>query len=390
MSRINLILILFTALLFSVTEAFGQEYPVPGQFGDFNEYYEAKQKVFSSAYARNVQFKTSIKTKYGRENYIGLKSDSTGYRLFHLYPEHSIWYSSYKDVPCNDQKADYPDTATCIKQDFSAVDSIQVHKHEIDVDSTLAYSLISLWHEMLMSSRYHRSNVISTGGITYQYSSFIPMRGKTYAYSRNPDPITFAGRFAEVNDLIRKLFHTDTATKSDTYSDQLRQNTHELLADLYQHGDKNLTRGRPEPWLSACSSELIQSFAHDYCWQTKLSYNEYPDFIIAVINGDNYNFILVHFTSEEEFKQTKFYPVYAMQERDPNNTFLIRNFYYPMNPWEISDLRTSTHHGQIRIFGYYDGDKLFINFTGFADRKDPRKRMDIGRDSRWMSADDIF
>ncbi|WP_069132791.1 hypothetical protein [Rhodohalobacter halophilus] len=394
MKKFSLLIIFLVFILPEI--ALTQEYLIPGNSHVYNHSYaNALRTVFSDAYKRDVKFSVQISSKYGIETMAGLKSDSTGNYLFHLQPEESIWYSSWIEVPCEDAHSveSRPRTGgerTCSRQSFESVDTISVKKRTLKIEDSLAKILHDVWSEMILASRYYVDRRISTGGVTYNFESkvFGPVTG----HIQNPNEGTLPYKLSRISTNMIRSVRSENRSEQDSLLMEMNNQAHTLMADLLKSGEEIPRSFVSHRFLSACTSDLSKQIEFDYCWQTNLTQNDFPDFITAKRNGDDFEFNFLSFIDESNFKSVNFTPAVARYERDPDisNIAYYRQYYYPIEPWEIIDIKSGTFGGKHRIFGHIDDKRIVISFQGILEALNTREALNIKDSSQWFPVSELF
>lgn len=394
MKKFSLLIIFLVFLLPEI--ALTQEHLIPGNSHVYNHSYaNALRTVFSDAYERDVKFSVQISRKYGTETMAGLKSDSTGNYLFHLQPEESIWYSSWIEVSCEDAHSveSRPRTGgerTCSRQSFESADTISVKKRTLKIEDSLAKILHDVWSEMILASRYYVDRRISTGGVTYNFESkvFGPVTG----HIQNPNEGTLPYKLSRISTNMIRAVRSKNPSEQYSILTEMNDQAHTLMTELLANGEQVPRSYTNFRFLSACTSELSEQIEFDYCWQTRLTQNNFPDFITAKYNGDEYEFSYFNFKNESDFKSVSFTPAVARYERDPNSSTITiyRQYYYPIEPWEIIDIMSGSYGIEHRIFGHLDEENVVISFQGILEKRNTREALNIKDSSRWIPISELF
>lgn len=392
----QLYLLIISLFIFLPEIVYAQEHLIPGNSRVYQHAYaNALRTVFSDAYERDVKFSVQISSKYGTETMAGLKTDSTGNYLFHLQPEESIWYSSWIEVPCEESHSveSRPRTGgerTCSRQSFSSVDTISVQKQAFKIEDSVAKILHDVWSEMILASRYNVDRIISTGGVTYNFESnvFGPVTG----HIQNPREGTLTYKLSSISNNIIQAVQSENPSEQDSILTEMSNHAHSLMAELLKNGEEVPRSFSNFRFLSACTSELSELIEFDYCWQTNLTQSNFPDFITAKRNEDGYEFSYVSFTDDSNFKSVNFTPAVARYERDPSssNVSIYRQYYYPLEPWEIIDIKSGTFGREHRIFGHIDDEEIVISFQGILETRVTREALNIQDSSSWFPISELF
>lgn len=405
--RCSLWSLLCTVIIFLITvkPSTAQDNLIPGYWGSTGNYELALKTVFMEAYNRETRLRVQIQSKYGTENMTGVRSDSTGYYLFYLIPENSVWNSSWVDVPCRDSDGKIlpeSEKRSCSQLDFSSVDTLQVNRYQTAIDSSLAQNLISLWGEMLVRSSYRQKRLtVSTGGTTYQYSAFKFGLGNIQGYSSNPKEGSYTGDLAAISRLMRNASRAESKANSDSLLSQIDIKADSLLGKLLSFGDVVPSRTHINRTLKGCDSTYRNVVENIYCWQAYLTDDEIPNLIIANKNTGDYFFELVDLSDLTDISKVQIIPVMSIHNlfNSDENPFGWNDFL--LEPWDIVDLTTNTRNNEFQIFGYkeftieneqlkYSPDSIIIKFDGLFSNRDKRVRLDIDGDHGWFSIRDIF
>jgi len=391
--------------LFTANTAIAQMNLTPGSDTSSGNYDLALKTVFKEAYDQHVRARVQIRTKYGVENMTGIRSDSTGFTLFHLLPDHGVSGSGWIEVPCRDSEGNLlpqNSSRTCIRTDYSSADTIKVNRFETKIDSSLAGLLTNLWGEMLIRSRYEPISYISTGGITFEYSSSGFGLGNIYGHSRNPNEGTFTGDFAEISLLMREAAKSETKAETDSLVNLIKYNADKLMADLLNRGDHVPERKNSNTTLRGCDPKYREMMNSNYCWQAFLTDEEHPYLIIANQTDRGYRFELAELSDPSEIKRVHIIPMISLQSPFINrdNTFAGWQMYL-LEPWDIVDLRTSTLNQYLRVFGFreftlendnihYNENSVIISFDGLLSHRDFRIRLDVDGENAWFPIKSLF
>lgn len=400
----SIIYIAFISLFITLPST-AQNHLIPGYWGTSDNYESALKTVFSEAYVPEVRLRVQIQSKYGTENITGVRTDSTGYHLFHILPEKSVWYSSWVDIPCRDSDGnELPERPgkTCSSLDFSSVDTIRVSNFQTAIDSSLAQKLISLWEETLIQSSYREaSNAISTGGVTYQYSAFKFGLGNIQGYSRNPEDSTFTGKFTALSRLMRSTAMSEINVVSDSLINQINVKADLLMKELLNYGDTPPSRTQLNRILRGCDAKFRDMVENDYCWQAYLTDNEVPNLIIANKNTEEYIFEMVDLADISDIKKIQIIPVISIHHPSKRGEKFAGWQNYLLEPWDIVDLMTHTQSVDWQVFGYrnftlendkihYNSDSVIIRFDGLFSNRDKREHLMVVGDHEWFSITSLF
>lgn len=379
---------------------------VPGTWSDFTNYYQALRTVFNEAYTPSVKLRVQTQTKYGVEIMTGIRSDSSGHALFQLVPEDKVWSSSYIDVPCTDSDGNelpaHPGT-TCMRHDFSSVDTIRVSRLETPIPASLGQKLTNLWQEMLVRSSYlNHSGGMSTGGVTYTYSAYVTGPGFITAYSRNPDEGTLTGQLEEITKLMKKAVVQESVSEKDSLFHQIDLMAGGLLADLLDKGDSlPLRSGGNTRTLKGCTSELSSLVENEYCWQGYLTNDGSTTLLIANKVSGAYYFELVDVSNVSDQRRVHVIPTLSIHGTIKMDQHFPGWQNYIMEPWDIVDIMTNSQNNQLHVFGYrdftlknenikYDQDSVIIQFDGLFSRRDKREVLQIEGEHGWFSISELF
>jgi len=400
----GIICIVFISLITTSTSS-AQNNLIPGYWGSSDNYELALKTVFSEAYDRSVRVRVQIQSKYGIENITGIRADTTGYYVFHIIPEESVWYNSWVEVPCKDSEGNkLPENTgrTCKSLDFSSVDTIRVNNFQTAIDSSLAQKLISLWEEMLVQSSYkQKTNIISTGGTTYQYSAFKFGLGNIQGYSRNPEKDTYTGVFSSISSLMRDAARVESEQTTDSLLSIIDSKSDNLMQELLSYGDKAPTRAENIRTLRGCTDEYRNIVDSNYCWQAYLTDDENPNLIIANnINGE-YVFEFIDLSDPDEMSKIHVLPVISIHSPYKRGENFTGWQNYLLEPWDIVDLMTNTRNNELQVFGYkeftleneniyYRPNSVIIQFDGLLSNRDRRVRLDINGNHEWFRIMSLF
>ncbi|PWN06638.1 hypothetical protein DDZ15_08980 [Rhodohalobacter mucosus] len=346
-----------------------------------------------------------MQAKYGIENMTGIRADTTGYELFHIRPEESIWYGSWVEDQCKDSEGnDLPENSgrTCRTQDFSSVDTIRTKSYQTAIDSTLAQKLISLWEEMLVRSSYKQvSNTMSTGGVTLQYSAFKFGYGQMIGYSRNPDQYTYTGELANISFLMLQAARTESAIDTDSLINQIDYRADSLLGELLDYGNKAPERARNNTVLKGCVDEYRNMTNSIYCWQGYLNNDEKPYLIVANKRDEEFVFEILEISDSAVTNRVHILPVISINSPYKWDDKFSGWQNYLLEPWDIFDLMTNTKNNELQVFGYrefslenenifYQPNSVIIRFDGLLSGRDKRERLDINGDHEWFKITSLF
>ena len=390
--------------VFSVNDTLAQNHLTPGYSGSSGDYDLALKTVFKEAYSSDVKLRVQIKGD-GIESMTGIRSDSTGFHIFHLRPTERIRYSMFTDRDCiNIYGNELPEVEgrNCQKRDFSSEDSLQVNRFQISIDSSLAYLLTSLWEEMLIMSKYQPQKSIMIGGTTYyDYSAFLFGYGIIYAHKREPQEGTFTGDLAAISKLMISAATAERSVISDSLINQIEIRADKLMRKLLRYGDDTPSRSELNKTIKGCESEYREIVESAYCWQAYLASDEIPTLLIANKTNGSYLFEFVDITNPVEIRKIHVLPVQSIRSLFNRHDPKIQWEYYLMEPWDIIDLITNTMNGDFQVFGYnnftlsnenihYTKNSFIIHFDGVVPSRDMRVKLDIDGESGWFSVKDLF
>jgi hypothetical protein len=391
--------------LLPVSPSQAQSNLVPGNWGEFTNYDQALRTVFSEAYVPYVYLRVQTQSKYGIEIMTGVRSDSSGYTMFQLEPEDNVWSSSYVEFPCLDSNGNELPArpgSTCLRQDFSSVDTIRVSRVETPIPANLAQKLTTLWQEMLVRSSYlNQPSGMSTGGVTYTYSAFLDDPGFVSAYSRNPDEGTLTGQLEEITLLLGRVVKQENVSIKDSLIHQIDMKTDGLLAALLDNGGALPLRSGATRTLKGCTPENSNLVENEYCWQGYLTNDGSTTLLIANNVSGSYYFELVDVSDTSEPQKVHVIPSISIH----GTLKMDQNFpgwqNYIMEPWDIVDLMTNTQNNVLHVFGYrdftlkneninYGKDSVIIHFDGLFSRRDKREVLQIDGEHGWFSIRGLF
>ncbi len=399
--------ILFITLLFFFNSSLlAQNHLIPKTtVGGLDKYDIALYNVFAWGYKDNVQLRMLMIPSFSKELMVGLRKSSDKYQLFSLVPDSSIWYSAWKNVPCSEPHRTVTidretGKRTCQVLDFTASPSERVEISTIQIDSAKAELLIDLWQEMIINSRFSKKTTITVDGVKYYFSTNFRARGILGAYTESPSNLSKPGKLVDISKYIHFAATSDSVKKQERFIDSIYIHATQLMKDILVSGGKVPERQYANRWLNGCKGVQKTLFKSDYCWQSNLDSDRFPEFIIAIKGDENYLFKMLDFIAKSEYQSIQILPVSGY-----NSMFSdIGTEYYFLKPQDIHDLNTSTYNTRLRLLGFkhytinnesllsqlnLNSNAVLISFTAI-DFVHEGRNLKLKVDPAWMSLKEIM
>ena len=137
--------------------------------------------ALNEAYDRNVLARAIVIPARSFEYAVGVRSESDGYKIFHLRPRLPIMlYNERKNA--REQAAAARIKGQAVPAEVSEYLSrlmavlpedykdVEIERCQVDVDPKLAQRLLELWEGMLVRTRFPKEAILGFDGVTYHFS----------------------------------------------------------------------------------------------------------------------------------------------------------------------------------------------------------------------------